>query len=265
MYQISALDLGSGRRFEASIDHVAAEAGYYNIRHEKGGEDSSFELRLSKIETISAPVIEKLCETRSVTALSHSEREIMALFLLVLHMRGPRVRSSLAAIPRLILDELERRGDPPAPELRQELEAMALADSTPEHLNLILTIGREFPLLSSRRWKLLAPPIGSRFVCSDVPVLKENPIPSRGYGKMGLLCHGIIIYLALSPWLVLAILDDEAYDVSEEGVAHIDYDDFLRINWLTASHAQRYMFGREQDDIRPPPGAWSPGEKIVIG
>ena len=263
VHQIWVKDLKQDRSYVSAVGDVAAEAGFYRLR--EGGPDADWlEQQLSAIEEIAAPAVARLAENFDWHAHTDEDRVTLSIFMISLYTRGPRVRRNLSEIAGQVLERLDAQGDPPAPSLRAELEAAQASDPVPNHSGVILDTARSYGALVERSWWLLVPPVGSRFICSDGPVLLENPLPAPPHrGNVGLLVDGIVIYLALSPHLMLMVADS-VHGLPDHGVRHIGAEEFRRLQWLTGFHTERFIYGRAKEDLVVPEGSWVGGRRLQI-
>lgn len=263
-YQLWVRDLKEGRTFPASVSDVAAETGFYQPR--AGGPDKDWlEERLSQIESYAAQAVGRLAGSFNWSGHTEDDRITLAIFLITLYTRGPRVRRSLAEMPSQVLEHFRLLGETLAPELQKQLEEAAASDPVPAHSGVILETARMFRSLVERSWLLLVPPVGSRFMCGDCPVLMENPVPAphQGMSNMGLMCPGVMLYLPLTPNLMLAVVDS-VHGLPDRQVRHIGAEKFRAIQWLTGFHTERFVYGRASEDLMIPDGAWVGGRRSEI-
>ena len=262
-YQVCVRDLIEEKTFHASVADVAAENGYYQLRkegRETGGTDW-LEEQLAAIETLAAPAVARLANTFGWLHHTEEDRVTLSIFLTTLYTRGPRVRRSMIEIPEQIMESLREDGDELAPELRRQLEEMQAADPVPQHAGVIWETARCcYQAIADRSWWLLVPPVGSRFYCSDCPVLMENPVPTGHRGNMGLLVRGVMLYLALSPNMMLMVADG-VHGIPDRRLHHLDSMQFRQLQWLAAWHTERFIFGRAPEDLIVPHGAWQHGRR----
>jgi hypothetical protein len=125
---------------------------------------------------------------------------------------------------------------------------------------VILDMGKEYHCLMDRAWWLLVAPVGSRFICSDNPVLMENAADPRT--GLGFRVPGDIVYLPLSPHLMLMVADN--VHLPDRQVAHIGAENFRKLQWLTGFNADRFVYGHAAEDLDVPEGAWVGGRSFEI-
>ncbi|MGH7827157.1 MAG: DUF4238 domain-containing protein [Candidatus Binatia bacterium] len=262
VHQVWVKDLTAQRAYIAAVPHVAAETGFYRPR--AGGPDADWlEAQLGKIEDLAAPAIARLADSSNWQAHTDEDRVTLAIFLIRLYTRGPRVRRNLAEMARQVLEHFKAIGETTAPELQRELEAVQASDPVPDHAGVIMETAKNYPALVERSWWLLVPPIGSRFISSDCPVLMENPILAGLKSNMGLLVTGVIVYLPLSPYLMLMVADS-IHGLPDRRVHHIGAQEFRNLRWLTGFCTERFIYGRSPDDLFVPEGSWVGGRRPQI-
>lgn len=262
VHQVWVKDLKDGRSYLAAVPDVAAEAGFYRLR--VGGPEADWlEEQLGRIEDQAALALGRLAESFNWQGHTDRDRVTLAIFLISLYTRGPRVRRNLAEMAGQVLEHFQAIGETIAPELQRELEAAQASDPVPHHAGVIIETARNYPTLVERSWWLLVPPIGSCFICSDCPVLMENPIPAGLKSNMGLLVTGVILYLPLSPHLMLMVADS-VHGLPDRRVHHIGAEEFRRLQWLTGFHSERFIYGRAPDDLVVPEGSWVGGRRPQI-
>lgn len=263
VHQVWVRDLKEGHSFVAAVRDVAAEAGFYRLRD--GGPDADWlESKLGRVEELAAPAIGRLLEHFGWQLHTDEDRGTLAIFLISLYTRGPRVRRNLCEMASHILERFDVRGDQLSPNLRSEIEAAQASDPVPNHGGVILDTARNYPALLDRSWWLLVPPVGSRFICCDGPVLMDNPLPAPPHrGNVGLLVKGVVLYLALSPHLMLMVADS-VHQLPDRGLRHIGAEEFRRLQALTGFHTERFIYGRAEEDLVVPEGSWIGGRKLEI-
>jgi hypothetical protein len=217
---------------------VAHEKGFSDFTDKKG-KPHSIEEWLSRIESAVAAPIKKLIVRPVVQALARQDRVALAQFLSVLAVRTKSIREEETAFPRALLDEFERRGEVLSEDLRREIEGASANDAAVIHASTIQKISDLAPKLASRSWLLFTPPAGREFCTSDNPVLRFNPFDDAA-GNLGLLCPGICLQLALSPSLLLCIIDPVLCP-DGSSAQMLCPDDLLHYNALLAASAHRFL------------------------
>src|SRR5262245_56151074 len=89
--QVQVLDLDEARPpFPTNISKVAVERGFFDL---DGGR--TYDTRITEVETDTLASFEQLCKHRDVAALSQSDRERVAKFVLSLRHRGQDQRQGV--------------------------------------------------------------------------------------------------------------------------------------------------------------------------
>lgn len=261
-YRVAVCDLQDNKTFTANVDRVAGQTKFYDYSTRSGKLDS-IEPTLTKIEGVTAPAWRKLIAMRTCSALSADERSALSLFIVTLLVRGPATRAEITALPGKVTKELTARG-----ENTTELERWLTGESGDDervHVNIVREIGNIYPHIAARDWRLCRPPSGRRFCTSDNPVLRYNEIDYGPMGNLGLLQFGITLQVALSPELLLLIVDPRAYQLPGSEVIQFDEDNLLHYNSMLAFWAHRYLYAQDPDDFEVRSGMRHPGSKVVIG
>ncbi len=261
--QVWVRDLKTSREFMASVRDVGAEAGFYQVR--AGGPHHNWlEEQLSRIEGLAAPAVARLVTSFNWTSHTVDDRTTLAIFLISLYTRGPRVRRNLIELPGQVLEHFKALDETLSTEVLQDLEGAQVSDPVSAHAGVIMDAATHYQAIVDRAWWLLVPPIGSRFNCSDCPVLMENPYPAGLKGNMGLLVPGVILYLPLGPNLMLMVADS-VHKLPDRHVYHLGAQEFRRMQWLAGGHTERFVYGREPQDLEVPDGSWLEGRRLQIG
>ncbi len=255
VYQLWVRDLKERRTFRANVRDVAAQAGFYRPQVHTG-DPEILERSLADLEGACAPALQRLADACSWQRVLPEDRETLALLVLTLYARGPRVRRTFSEIPLLLRDGLKAKGDCVTPELDEYLEQASNADPVPAQASLIIEIARHYPALAARRWVLLIPPVGNRFPCADSPVLLENPLPAGPRSNLGLLSKGVNIMMPVSPHVMLMVADP-IHGLPDLRVLHLGVEEFRTVQLLTAAQAERFVYGRDVNDVDLPETAWA--------
>lgn len=198
--QLWACDKRTGRSFFTSVQNVAGERDYYEMK--VGNEVISLEPALGDLESRAAVLFDRMVAERSIGWLSGADREVVAAFVAVQMKRGPQIRENFITMDaglRRFLGERSGLQVGEYPEMTPEMaKAMALAslvepDQFAEHI-------------LDKSWLLFETSSAIPFYISDNPVALQNEDTSRGphRGNLGLAVRGIQIYLPISSTLVLA-------------------------------------------------------------
>jgi len=196
--QVMVFDKTSGRSWSAGLTPTGSAKGY-NTLIQPDGARLNFESEFDAIDTAYAEVGNILAQDRTVAGLDLAFRTDLADSAAAQFLRTPIVRSSLAALPRDLTDEL-RAKDLPAPvddELPDENDVRRISR------NLIQERARLCDALLAKDLLLFAPTGAARFWTSDHPVVRHSNTP---LGDLGFESLGVEIYLPIATDLMLGFL-----------------------------------------------------------
>src|SRR5436309_3905175 len=91
----------------------------------------------------------------------------------------------------------------------------------------------------------------------------ENPVADGLKNNMRLLVAVVILYLPLSPHLMLMVADS-IHGLPDRQVHHIGAQEFRHLQWLTDLHTERFIYGRSPEDLVIPEGSWVGGRRPEI-
>lgn len=247
-------DLRESKIFSTGLNNVACENHYYEVAI-SDKVSITIDPALQRLESLAARAFETLRGSLSVLELSRRERDAIALFITVQSVRGPALRRSLEAQPKMIIEHVRKFG-PVAPELEKGLESR-----TPEHaaalqIGLIEEIARLYPLLLDRAWRVALAPKGKRCCTSDTPVFKYNERKPRPFGNLGFCSPGVVFELAISPTALLSIAEPDMYDVYDGEVLRLTEDNLLHYHGYLANSANRFLYAKSAADFDVRPGMW---------
>jgi hypothetical protein len=258
--RLAVLDLREERVFDASVTDVGCSNRFYEAAV---GENMvlTIDPGLAQLENVAAPAIARLRENQDTKSLTSEERSAIALFVVVQAVRSPATRRSVKAMPDLVLKKLEEFG-PVAQSLRDQMSTTE-QDGARMHLRIMARISEVYPVIAERIWRLHIVPDRSRFCSSDSPVIRFNHVDAGPYGNLGLLCKGLVLQLALSTRVVLAIIDDGAYEASEGEVVNLTHQNLLWYNSVLAYCADRFLYALSPGDFDVREGVWTDRPKIA--
>ena len=186
--------------YPAAVPDVAAEMGFYQLRGAGGPDKDWLEHRLGEIEDLAASAVGRLADTFNWSGQDRGpSNHACDLPHDPVHTRAacagghwPRCRGeSWSTFVRLARAWHQGYND--------RLEEAQASDPIPDHSGVILDTARNYPALVDRSWWLLVPPVGSRYMCGDCPVLMQNPVPAPPpASNMGLLVRGVILAATFS-------------------------------------------------------------------
>lgn len=192
-------DKQSGRSFQTNAKNVASENRFYDF--EIDGNIYSLESGLSKIESKTKPVIEKILHSDTVSIIDASDRAMLASFLAIQFVRTKSFRMQWAELPGILRRKVESMGTSVA--LGSQAEAL-IQEPTENQIKvettrMILDAPKTYgPYFLDKAWFLAKTTSSNPFILSDNPVSLQNHIEMEPYGNLGLAVRGIEIYLPLS-------------------------------------------------------------------
>lgn len=197
--QVWVYDKTNSRSFPSNAKNVASENRFYEF--DVGGTMYSLESSLSRIETKSKELFDKILAADSTGSLKADDRSTLSSFLAIQFIRTKSFRAQWSEMPGLLREKLEAAGDriaagsqaeaitrdPTENEVKVETARM-LVDA-PE------TYGPHF---LNKVWFLAKTTKLHPFVLGDNPISLQNQIDMGPFGNLGLALRGIEIYLPLS-------------------------------------------------------------------
>ena len=240
---LRVLSKSDGRLFQANVANLAVERYFYDRSGPQGTEAA-----LAELESAASPLIDRLVHDDGLRPLDVEESRTVATFVALLDFRTAAFRraavglaTSVDGLGERVATELGARYESTAPQAPEEVRAFhkALMWRT-------AAVARE--VMASMQWTVLVAPADVRFVTSDHPVVKFNPLPPPApwMGTLGWNSPGVQVLVPLSPQTCLAIVDaaeamPSRATYSAEGV--------LMANGLQASYAHRFIFGSRDSEL----------------
>jgi hypothetical protein len=239
------------------------EVGIYNIRKKfyyqtaplktQGsktffyGEDGQIENALSVIESILSKEIHELVKTRKLPEHNTDGHKLLLQFMALTHLRNPiaieGIKNSRKAVKEKILEmDPNAKVDDFIPEPTHE-EAIAMSLST---VNEIVDI------ISDLDYKLLVNKTDTKFISSDLPVVRYNQFleyKKWNHGKTGYGNMGLQIFIPLSPELTIMFYDNKTYKVGDKKhkILELKNDkDIDKLNQLQYLNSLETLFFGEQ-------------------
>ncbi len=203
--QVYAFDKQTERVFRSSVRNLACERGFYDLGD--GEDKSGHDQWLGQLEEQAGPVMQSIRNRRTLDHLELGERQWVAGFIAVQHVRTLRHRLVWGDVNKQMADALREMGAEPNKvknfrELtEEEVRENAIEDMAPLALGLV-------PHLLDKAWILFSTPPGMSFWIGDHPVVLVNDTnPGDGIqSTIGFGVRGIEIYLPVSSALTLGCL-----------------------------------------------------------
>lgn len=281
--RVWAYDKTTDRISLRSVRSVAAEPGYYTIRHPEREPDDSLEHLFGQIESAAAPAIKGLAALPPGRhPINAPARDVLAGYIAILWSRGPAARAKvrgLAQFTRLAELDMDLR-DPKRFRRRarahkdgrpdEEIEALRrrflaeieagdlILEAPPEWglMGLGSAVDEIRPLLEAMRWRVLRRRRFPFLCIGDAPVVLIGPADHPPFLGVGFGTPGVEVCLPLSPAAVLVL----THEPTEGEVEVLDPDARLRRTSLTPDwtygvnaeafvFADRHVFGHSQADL----------------
>jgi hypothetical protein len=203
--QLYVFDKSTEKVFRSSVRNLACERGFYQLQD--GHDPNRVDRWLGKLEEATAPIIQSLRARKTLNHLQTAERQWLAAFIAVQHVRTRHHRELSANINQQIADAIREMGtEPNSVENFRELTDAEIHEFTISDVpRLAFTL---LPHILDKSWVLLAAAPGTEFWIGDHPVvLANNMNPGDGItGTSGFAVRGIEIYLPISGGLTLGCL-----------------------------------------------------------
>jgi Protein of unknown function (DUF4238) len=203
--QIYVFDKSTEKVFRSSVRNLACERGFYRLQD--GDDPNRVDRWLGKLEEATAPIIQALRARKTLNHLQIGERQWLAAFIAVQHVRTRHHRELSADINKQMADAIREMGTEPnsVKNFRELTDAEAREFAISDVPRLAFTL---LPHILDKSWVLLAAAPGTEVWIGDHPVVLANNInPGGGItGTLGFAVRGIEIYLPISSELTLGCL-----------------------------------------------------------
>jgi Protein of unknown function (DUF4238) len=203
--QIYVFDKQTEKVFRSSVRNLACERGFYYL--DDDGDPERLDRWLQRLEEKTAPVIRSIRNQRAVNQLDGKERQWIAAFIAVQHVRTRHHREFWGDLNRQMADVLREMGADPnkVKNFREMTEAEVRHTSIEGMPGLAFTV---LPHLMDKAWILLSAAPGNAFWVGDHPVVLANNLNSGDgiRGTLGFAVQGIEVYLPISSGLTLGCL-----------------------------------------------------------
>lgn len=256
---------GKLHTFDKHLERVWAATPintFYENRFNEAVSDAglvmSTEASHGKLETIAAPVIKRLLDGQPPQQLEAKDRESLAAFVAVLHMRGPAKRAFLIEQQRNHRSLFPNQVIPQ--QFAEQMGMLTDEEARSFSLDVPFSVGSSLvPHVTSKFMMLSVAYPGSTFLIGDSPVALYNGIRSPDYGNLGFAVPGIEIHLPLSATVMLSCVDPVLVELaSKKSTAlasavrsgsrvKLTPENMLRYNSLQVRWAERFVASQSQD------------------
>jgi hypothetical protein len=200
-----AFDKSTGAIFRSSIRNLACERGFYQLQDRV--DPNRVDRWLTELEDTAGPIIRSLCARKTLSPLQPKERECLATFIAVQHIRTRQHREVAADINKQMANALRGMGtEPNSVKNFREFTESEMRESTIHDVHDLAVILA--PHILNKKWLLLSAAPGTEFWIGDHPVVLANTLnPGDGLiSTLGFAVPGIEIYLPIGYELTLGCL-----------------------------------------------------------
>jgi hypothetical protein len=272
--RFAAFDKQWGKYSRPPVATSATERNYYALPGSSIEDRLRLEREFAELENVVAPLFRRLGSLpQGQGPLSSAERDAIAGYAAILHVRGPAYRSGALERAEKMATDLEALGLADPAEFRESARAMGMIGDDAELETLraqwaadVLSGRRGFrvprqisltalnpavekvrPMLVDRHWQLVRREDWPGFVMGDQPVALLAPpgrlVPSIGFGT-----PGVQVLMPISPKTLLVVSDappEDALEVqTERRTRTLREPTWALANKVAWLSAQRYVWGR---------------------
>jgi len=205
--KIFVFDKKSNRSFPSNSKDIGHENNFYDDQVTEYGNETEF--KLSELETIVAPIVDKIVSQGSIKELEEWEHKWLCLFSTVQMLRTNDTRDFLEESNKII-NERVKEWEGSSSEGVDNFINMSKEEIKSSSINLLNSLpGSLVKNFLDKELSLLEAPENQSFYISDHPVVKHNYLPREGRGNLGIGLKGIQIYFPISSKYCLSFLCSE--------------------------------------------------------
>ena len=194
--KIHVFDKLQNREFVSNVRNLAAESGFYDLRH--SGKELSLEPALQSVEETTAPIIREICQRGEIGFLTEHQRGALAFFAAIQLLRVRGVRDAMDAVTRQLREHLRALGTDPdsIPQLQDpDGSGTKLAS-----IAALLDAKELVPHFLNKHWILFEAVRDGHFYIGDSPIARQNELNTDSLrGTLGVAVPGIEVYLPIDP------------------------------------------------------------------
>lgn len=204
------LDKKTERVFPSSLRDAASENYFYDDR--EANYDKNTEAKLGELETLCAPIFDKIIREESLIHLTPYEHVVVCLFVAVQMLRTNENRKAMLQINQAICNWVRRSGYDPNKDV-EDFKEMSKEDAKKFSIHILRTVPGEIAQnIFDKECCLVKAPKREEFYISDHPVTMHNNFPRPGRGNLGLALKGIEIHFPISPKLCISFMCSQTVD-----------------------------------------------------
>tara|TARA_R110002110_G_scaffold199752_6_gene410534 strand:- start:845 stop:1696 length:852 start_codon:yes stop_codon:yes gene_type:complete len=224
---------------ERPIKKVASEEYFYD--QFKNNKISSYEYALQEAEDATAPIIQKIIETKNIKDLSEVERRTIAFFITLQNLRTKGELLQTETLMKTLSEQLKDKANIEVPNI----------DSKEIWFSMLEQSKKFAQILMNKVWMLSES--NNSFYISDNPVTLQNTTDmSEIRGTLGLDSFGIEIYLPISPSLTLCLFCEKFFQNSGYHKNYVpnlicEPENIENINSLQIAYSERFIFSHKNE------------------
>lgn len=196
---------------------------------------------MSRLETESRRVLEKLIATERILSLSTDDKVATARFVALQLVRTRKQREMSSCLERELFEKIKK--------MHPDFDEAVLdgkdveANSRISSLRMLLSFDEFTPHIYNKDFVLFKAPEGHKFYISDSPVVLNNRKSFGPYGNLGLAVPGIEIYMPLSSTLCMGLLSQTIRKDMLEALSEFSMLSVVAINSYAEAtkEARRFM------------------------
>jgi hypothetical protein len=224
---------------ERPIKKVASEEYFYD--QNENNEIESYEYALQKVEEETAPIIQKILQTKNIIDLLEQERRTLSFFITLqdLRTKGQLLRTETSM--ETLSKQLKEKANIEVPKI----------DSKKIWFSMFEQAKKFSEILMNKVWMLSES--NNSFLISDNPVTLQNTTDtSKIRGTLGLESFGIEIYLPISPSLTISLFYEKLFNNSGYYKNYIpnltcEPENVENLNSLQIAYSERFIFSHKND------------------
>ena len=219
---------------ERAIKSVASEEYFYD--QFKNSRIGSYEYLLQQAEDISAPIIEKVINTKDIEGLTQEERRTLSFFITLQNLRTKGQLLQTEILMNTLSEQLEDKVNIKIPKTDHKKIWFSMLEQSANFYEILL----------NKVWMLSES--NNEFLISDNPVTLQNTTDrSEIRGTLGLDSYGIEIYLPISPSLTLCLFCEKLFSNSGYSKKYIPNlkcksENIENLNSLQIAYSERFIF-----------------------
>ncbi len=178
---------------ELSIKDTTVIKHFYTIEDKNGSKDYTLEHKLSEIETICSPIIDKLINKEHIT---YEEKYSLSVFIALLQNRTPQAKFQLTGFINSLLEH---------PCLNHYETSL----TKEQYWGILFNTALKYAdLYAHMDWVFYYTKIEASFITTDTPVSIYPTLDTNNtYGNIGIGRKGVIKQFVIAPNLLLRIFD----------------------------------------------------------